>query len=295
MTPFVSPSSETKVFGIFGDPIHHSLSPQMHHAAFQDLNLPHVYLPFHIRPNRLKEAVHAMRVLNIQGLNVTIPHKEKIMPYLDEIDSVAQKIGAVNTIKNEGGRLIGFNTDGLGFVASLAEAGVDPAERAILLIGAGGAAKGVAMALLAAGSSEIHICARRQIAAEDLANRLRKCATQNTITARAYTPGAEISLETEKPLLLVNTTPLGMKKEDILPFPISKINAEWVVADLIYRPYETPLLLAAKEIGAITVPGLGMLLHQGTLAFEIWTGLKAPTKIMGQALWQAFSKDNLSA
>ncbi len=290
----VSPSCETKVFGIFGDPIHHSLSPQMHHAAFEDLNLPHVYLSFHITPDRLKEAVDAIRVLGIDGINVTIPHKEKIIPYLDEIDPTAQKIGAVNTIKNKNGHLIGFNTDGLGFVASLHEAGIDPAKQAILLIGAGGAAKGVAMALLSAGSREIHICARRKTAAEALANRLRKHSAQTTITARAYTPGSDISLQTEKPILLINTTPLGMKDNDILPFPISKIDSEWVVADLIYRPYETPLLLAAKKMGATTIPGLGMLLHQGALAFEIWTDLKAPTKAMSQALWRAFSKNKPS-
>jgi shikimate dehydrogenase len=284
-------SGDSKVFGIFGDPVQHSLSPQMHHAAFEAFNLPHVYLPFRIASDQLEAAVDAIRVLGIQGINVTIPHKEKIMPYLDEIDAEAEKIGAVNTIKNENGRLIGFNTDGLGFVASLMESGIDPADRAVLLLGAGGAAKGVAMALLSAGTTEIHVCARRAAAAEALAKRLRNVSPHSQITARGDTSGEEMRLETQKPVLLINSTPLGMHIEDGLPFPVGQIKGQWVVADLIYRPYETPLLLAAKKVNATIVPGLGMLLHQGTLAFEIWTGLKAPTQVMRQALWQAFSKD----
>lgn len=293
MTQAFLPSDETKLFGIFGNPVQHSLSPRMHHAAFEALNLPHVYLPFRIAPDQLKEAVDAIRTLGIQGINVTIPHKEKIMPYLDEIDPAAKKIGAVNTIKNEGGRLIGFNTDGKGFVASLIESGLNPADQAILLIGAGGAAKSVAMALLAAGSTEIHIRTRRATAGENLATRLQSISPHSKITASTDTSGKEISLQTHKPVLLINSTPLGMQSTDALPFPPAQIKAQWTVADLIYRPYETPLLLAAKKIGASTIPGLGMLLHQGTLAFEIWTGLKAPVTIMRQALWKAFSEDTL--
>lgn len=293
MTQAFLPSGETKLFGIFGNPVQHSLSPRMHHAAFEALNLPHVYLPFRIAPDQLKKAVDAIRTLDIQGINVTIPHKEKIMSYLDEIDPAAKKIGAVNTIKNEGGRLIGFNTDGKGFVASLIESGIDPVDRAVLLIGAGGAAKGVAMALLAAGTTEIHIRTRRATAAEDLATRLQNISPHSKITVIADRSGKGISLQTNKPVLLINSTPLGMQSADALPFPPAQIKAQWAIADLIYRPYETPLLLAAKKIGAFTIPGLGMLLHQGTLAFEIWTGLKAPLKVMRQALWQAFSEDTL--
>jgi len=293
MTPF-RPSGETKVFGIFGKPVRHSLSPQMHHAAFEALNLPHVYLPFEIHSDQLEQAVLSMRVLGLEGINITIPHKEKVMPYLDAIDPEAEKIGAVNTIKNNDGRLIGFNTDGRGFVASLREAGVDPSGRAVVLLGAGGAAKGVAIALLEAGIAEVHILARRAVAAETLATHLKRISPTSKITAAAYSPEKEVSLRTECPILLINSTPLGMSAKDPLPFSTTQIMPHWVVSDLIYRPYETPLLIAAKKKGAKIVPGLGMLLHQGALAFEIWTGLSAPIDRMRQVLRDAFSNSKKS-
>lgn len=290
MTAF-RPSGQTQVFGIFGHPVRHSLSPKMQQAAFEALNLPHIYLPFEVMPDQLGQAAAAIRALDLQGINITIPHKENVIPYLDEIDAEARKIGAVNTIQNKGGRLTGFNTDGRGFVASLEEAGLQPANHIVLLLGAGGAAKGVAVALLDAGVSKMHILARRPLAAENLAKRLKSIFPQRTITAAASRSEKTTTLQTEKSVLLINSTPLGMSPEDALPYPASQIKPEWVVADLIYRPYETPLLIAAKKLGATTIPGLGMLLHQGALSFKIWTGLNPPIDRMRHVLRHAFSEN----
>ena len=292
MTP-CRPSGRTQIFGIFGYPVRHTLSPQMHHAAFEALGLQNAYLPFEVHPDQLKKAVESIVPLGIRGVNVTIPHKKNVIPFLDQIDPEAKKMGAVNTIKNEAGRLIGFNTDGRGFVASLREAGVDPAGMTVLLIGAGGAARGLSVALLDAGVSEMHILARRAEAGLRLAEHLKSFSPGFKISSQGFDVRNQI-VKGNTPVLLINTTPLGMGTEDPLPFPLSQIGATWVIADLIYRPYETPLLTEAKKIGALTVPGLGMLLHQGALAFEIWTGHLPPIEIMRQALLDAFSSINPS-
>lgn len=288
MTP-PRPSGRTQIFGIFGYPVRHTLSPQMHHAAFEALGLQHAYLPFEVHPDQLKKAVESIVPLGIRGVNVTLPHKKNVIPFLDQIDPEAEKMGAVNTIKNEAGRLIGFNTDGRGFVASLREAGVDPAGMTVLLIGAGGAARGVSVALLDAGVSEIHILARRVEAGLRLAEHLKSFSPGCSLSSSEFDFRNPVPVKGNAPVLLINSTPLGMKPEDPYPFPLSQIEATWVIADLIYRPYETALLTEAKKIGAKTVPGLGMLLYQGALAFEIWTGQKPPIGIMRQALLAAFS------
>ncbi len=281
-------SGKTGLYGIFGNPIRHSLSPQMHNAAFEALGLNHVYLPFEVSPEQLQKAVAAIVPLGIRGLNITIPHKETVLPFLDEITPEALRIGAVNTIEVSSGRLIGHNTDGKGFVSSLFEAGVDPAGMSVFILGAGGAAKGVAMALLDAGVSELFILVRRQEKGTELAKRLSKVSPQTKVSVAAFDSKSVPTATKNHPVLLINTTPLGMKMADALPFPTEHIQASWVVADLIYTPYETPLLLAAKNSGALTVPGLGMLLHQGVLAFEIWTKQKPPLEIMQKTLFQAF-------
>ncbi len=287
MTAFLL-SGKTGVFGIMGKPIRHTLSPQMHMAAFEALCLDNIYLPFTVQPEQLKKAVDAIVPLGIRGLNITIPHKEAVLPLLDEIAPEALGIGAVNTIEGSSGRLIGHNTDGKGFVRSLLEAGVDPAGMSVFMLGAGGAAKGVAISLLNAGVSEMIILARRQEKGAELAKRLCAISPRSQVTVAAFRPEKGQTSTTGRPILLINTTPLGMKTGDPLPFPPENIQSDWVVADLIYNPYETPLLIAAKQIGALTVPGLGMLLHQGVLAFEIWTKQKPPVEVMRKALFQAF-------
>lgn len=281
-------SGKTGIFGIFGCPIHHTLSPQMHLAAFEALGLDNVYLPFAVHPEQLKKAVESILPLGLRGLNITIPHKESVMPFLDEIDPSAKNIGAVNTIEVSSGRLIGHNTDGKGFVRSLFEAGVNPVGMSVLMLGTGGAAKGVAIALLDAGVTEIIILARRREKGVELSKHLKTMSPQTKISVLDFNSKPVHAGATDCPILLINTTPLGMKAGDPLPFSPLNIQESWVVADLIYNPYETSLLIAAKEIGAKTVPGLGMLLHQGTLAFEIWTQQKPPLAVMRKALFQAF-------
>ncbi len=275
---------DRQLFGIFGDPVGHSLSPAMHNAAFRALGLPCHYAPFRVRPEQLGNAIRSIRALGISGVNITIPHKEEVIPFLDGVDETAQKIGAVNTIKRDGDRLFGYNTDGPGFVQSLLEAGVNPAGKQVILLGAGGAACGVAYALLVAHAAKMMILTRSPHSGLALAERLTPLFPHAAIVQGNLQRVALEPTPATRSTLLVNATPLGMKKEDPLPYPAEQIQPEWVVADLIYRPHETPLLSAARKRGAGIVPGIGMLLHQGALAFEIWTRRPAPLEVMRQVL-----------
>jgi shikimate dehydrogenase len=284
-------TGETRTFGIFGDPIVHTLSPLMQNAAFKALGLSCRYLPFQVHPENLKKAVEAIIPLGIRGVNVTIPHKVAVIPHLDSVAAEALKIGAVNTIETASGRLIGHNTDGAGFLASLSELNIDPSGKRVILIGAGGASRGVAVALLSAGVSEMILMARTAERGRHLARHLNALSSQLKVSVQGMDLMKEPSLKENGSTLLINSTPLGMKMHDPLPFPASLIDPRWVVADLIYRPYETPLLSAAKKIGAKTVPGLGMLLHQGALAFEIWTKEPPPLKVMKEVLQRAVTAD----
>ncbi|MCG3115232.1 MAG: shikimate dehydrogenase [Candidatus Manganitrophus sp. SA1] len=286
-------TGQTKIFGIFGHPVAHTLSPLMHNAAFDALGLPYRYLPFEVRPDRLEGAVKGILPLGILGVNVTIPHKETILPFLDEIDEEAGKVGAVNTIEVAADRLIGRNTDGHGFLESLRERNVDLSGKRVILLGAGGAAKGIAVALAQQPIAEMVIAARTALRGKALADRVTAVAPRLKTSIIGVDFGPGFPADSDRPTLLVNTTPLGMKQGDPSPFPPRLLDPRWSVADLIYRPEETPLLAAAKEGGATVIPGLGMLLHQGALAFEIWTKQKAPLSKMRQALQGALSRDSL--
>jgi len=276
-------TSLTKVFGIFGDPIGHSLSPVIHNAAFQSLNLPYYYVPFHVPKERLKEAVSGMAALGIGGINVTIPHKEAIIPFLDKLSDEARKIGAVNTVEVIENRLIGHNTDGAGFIKSLSEANIDLSGLRVILLGAGGAARGVAVALLNAKTSELCIVARSVEPRKRLYNDL--CALFPDAKISEY-PFDKTDFE-DTPTLMINTTPLGLHPNDSLPYPADRLYPSFIVADLVYRPLKTPFLVAAEQAGAKIVPGIGMLLHQAALSFEIFTKQKAPLEVMKTALIDA--------
>lgn len=280
---------QTCVFGIFGHPIAHTLSPPMQNAAFEARNLDAVYLPFEINPAYLKNAVASILPLGIKGVNITIPHKEAIIPFLDSLDEEARKVGAVNTVEVSSGRLIGHNTDGRGYVASLTALDIDLAGQRVLMIGAGGAAKGVAIAVLSSGISELILVVRRLDRGKALAERLAALFPHVPITVVGMNAERHTFQQKGRATLLINCTPLGMKRDDPVPFPPSWIEPHWVVSDLVYRPAETPLLCAAKEAGALTVSGIGMLLHQGALAFEIWTQEKAPLTVMKEALEDTLS------
>lgn len=269
-------SGRTAVTGIIGWPVDHSLSPIMHNAAYDALSLDYCYVPFPVRPENLADAANAIRALSIKGVNVTIPHKERIMAYLDEIDTDATRIGAVNTIVNREGRLVGFNTDGRGFLQSLGERDIDPSGKDILIIGAGGAARAVGFALVAAANS-VSFTGRTRERVEKLVGDLRN------LKSSVFTHDETRDLSSYQ--IIINATPLGLHPDDPLPLDPSTLSEGQIVCDLIYR--RTRLIEEASERGCVVLDGLGMLLWQGVFAFELWTGVKPDPDVMRRALARA--------
>jgi shikimate dehydrogenase len=269
-------SGKTKVLGLIGYPVEHSLSPHMHNAAFNHLGLDCCYVAFPVRPELLRDAVMAIRVFNLSGVNVTIPHKEKVIPFLDEIDKEASFIGAVNTIVNHNGKLIGYNTDGRGFMKALSEAYISIKNKNVLIIGAGGASRAISYYLSEKASGlflhDIDKKKGRRLV-RDL-NRIR-----GNVSFFNYQLSA-ISLNEID--IVINATPLGWKKDDPLSFDVDLLRKKHVVCDLVYK--KTKLLDKASRKGCKTLNGLGMLLWQGILAFELWTGIKPPVNVMRKAL-----------
>lgn len=279
-----------QLYGIFGYPIGHSLSPLMHNSAFAHYHLDAVYLPFAVHPAQIEVAVKAIRVLGIQGINVTIPHKQEVMTWLDEVSPEARLIGAVNTIHLKDDRLLGYNTDGSGFLRSLEEAGSTVAGRAVLLLGAGGAARAIAVQLCLARVHRLYIANRTMARAEALAASLKQSFPCADICIVAM---LESSLSAHLPHtdIVVNATAVGMHPHDQLKLPFAALGPQHLVCDIVYRPLHTPLLLAARSQGARTLDGLGMLLHQGAEAFEIWTGRSFPLAKIRATLLDAIVQD----
>ncbi len=266
----------TKITGIIGYPLTYTFSPPMHNKAFEALDLNYKYLPFVVEPKALESAIDGIKSLNIKGINVTMPHKETVIDFLDELSAEAATIGAVNTIKNDNGRLIGYNTDARGFIKSLEEESFNPTGKTAIILGTGGAAKAVAAALARADAKGIVILGRSKNKAE-------------AIAASLISNFRELSVKTLtfEDKLIVNATPVGMKESrDLLPVPLELINASHFIYDLIYTPLETALINEARHKGARAANGLGMLLYQAASAFEIWTGISAPVEVMRQALIQ---------
>lgn len=255
-----------KWYAVIGDPIGHSLSPFMHNSWFSQQEIDATYIPIHVKEEKLEQAVESMKLLGIDGFNVTIPHKEKILPFLDVLDDMAKKMGAVNTVvRLDNGQLKGYNTDGLGFVRSLEEQiGENHRDAAVMIIGAGGAARGIAFALEKTGYQNITICNRTVEKATSICQELDQRASSLTLD--------EASENLQNYEIIIQTTPAGLKNGDFaLPFSIKKLNSKAIVADIVYNPIMTPLLQAASEKGAIVVSGLGMFVHQGAIAFNYWT------------------------
>jgi shikimate dehydrogenase len=263
----------TRVTGLFGYPVTHSLSPAMHNAAFEHAGLDYCYVTFPVRPGMLKDAVAAIRALHLRGVNVTVPHKEDVIPFLDEVDQEASFIGAVNTILDEEDALKGFNTDGRGFMESIAEASVSVAGKTVLIIGAGGACRAISY-YLSEKAEKLLLFDIDEARITKLQDDL------GAIRPNVYRMKVMASLDGID--MIINATPLGLKDTDPYPLDVSLIREGMTVCDLIYKL--TPLLKAAAEKGCKTIDGLGMLLHQGALAFEIWTGVKPPVDIMRKAL-----------
>lgn len=255
----------------------------MQNAALNRCGLDYVYVPFEVHPGQLAEAVNGLRALGVAGFNVTIPHKTAIIAHLDSLDESAAAAGAVNTVLNDNGRLIGFNTDGDGLVRSLAEdLGAAAGDGTIILLGAGGAARGAVAALCRAGAPRIVIVNRTREKAVELAATLGK----HCGTAELLVPGSGQELRSclEEAALLVNTTSVGMNLDRITLLSLQDLPATVRVYDMVYAPPMTPLLREAAVRGLRYANGLGMLAGQGELAFRIWTGVEAPRGVMKEML-----------
>jgi len=259
----------TELFGIIGMPVGHSLSPAMHNAAFAALGLNCVYLPLPARD--AKDAVMAMKTFGIKGCSVTIPHKEEVVPFLDSIDPLAEKIGAVNTLVQKNGQIHGLNTDWIGANRALAET-MPLKGKTVLLLGAGGSARAIGFGLLEA-EAKVVLASRTAARGRELAARLG-CPWRPLTDTRNLTAD-----------ILVNATSVGMRPQmDAAPIDLTGLTNFQAVMDIVYAPLETKLLAAAGKKGLKTVNGLAMLLFQGAAQFELWTGQKAPVAVMRQAL-----------
>lgn len=277
----------TRVLGIFGDPIAHSLSPLMQNHALEASGIDAVFVPFHVLSQQLAAAVAAIRALDLLGVNVTVPHKEAVCAYLDEIDPAARQIGAVNTIVNRNGRLCGYNTDGLGFLSSLQQdLGLQPAGLRVLLLGAGGACRAALVALAQGGAAAITIANRTPARAEALALEFGPVFGGITFATRSLEPEA-LSRGLDGVDLVVNTSAAGLQGEAFPGFPWESVPAQAAFYDMVYGPGLTPWLQQARERGHGVAGGLGMLAGQGEEAFYLWTGKRPPFGAMRARLLAA--------
>jgi shikimate dehydrogenase len=277
-------NAATRLCAVYGSPIAHSASPAMHNAAFAELKLNWRYVAFEVDPKNLCFAIEGAKAMNFAGINLTVPHKLLAIEMMDELDASAKKWGAVNTIKivSENGkcRAIGFNTDADAIVTSLREdLKVELRGAKILLLGAGGAGRTAALKLASENVAELFLVNRTQSKAEEIADEIKK----QFPSVKIYVGFPKSNVD-----LVLNATSLGLKPDDATPldekhFSLKQTRA---VYDMVYRPAETKLLAAAKAAGCQTANGLGMLLHQGAKAFEIWTGKTAPLDVMRRALEQ---------
>ena len=272
-------TASTRLAGVIGDPIVHSLSPVIHNAAFRALELDWVYVAFRVADGSALRAVAAMRALGMGGLNVTMPHKQEVLDGIDRLTLTADRLRSVNTISWRGDELVGDSTDGAGFVDALRhDEGVNPSGRRAVVLGAGGAARAVVLALATAGAAEVTVLNRT---------------VQNAAAAVALAPGtvrAGVLDEADGALaeadIVVNATPIGMAgtpEAGQLPFDAGALRSGQVVVDLVYHPLRTALLEAARQRGCIAVTGLGTLIHQAAHAFRLWTGEDPPLEVMSAA------------
>lgn len=280
-------NAQTKLCGVLGNPVEHSLSPAIHNAAFRKLGLNFVYLAFKVED--LEGAMRGIRALgNLRGFSVTIPHKIAVIPYLDEVETTARHIGSVNTILVDGSRLKGYNTDASGAIRALEHGGVALRGRQVLMLGSGGAARAIAFALGGTGIAGLTILGvdeqeRKQLA-EDLRNRTKLHPEQG--------PMAEATLRTaiKHADILLHCTPVGMHpKVDETCIPAAWLDSHLTVMDIVYNPRDTRLLREAKAAGCRTIPGLEMFLQQAIAQFELWTGRPAPADVMRAVLESHFS------
>lgn len=276
----------TRLIALIGNPVKHSKSPYMHNLSFEKLGLDYAYMAFEVEDNLLENTVDALKILNSRGFNITMPHKENIIKYLDETSEDARIIGSVNTVLNENNRLIGYNTDGRGFIKALEEEGQEFKDKKIVIIGAGGACRAIAIQLAFDGAREVVIFNRTFKKAEDISNTIN----------REISKGKSRAIELDEKLLkrelkdaqiLINTTSIGMK--DTIDQSVIKsphiLHRDLFVIDLIYDPLKTKFLSQAEEMGCKTMNGANMLLYQGALAFKIWTDREMPIEDVKEAVF----------
>lgn len=280
--------SLTQVYAIFGHPVAHTRSPAMHNGAFAALGMHATYVPFDVLPDALPAAIAGMRAMGLRGANLTVPHKTAVIPLLDGVDKHAEAIGAVNTLTWQGGKLIGRNTDAPGLSRSLAEAGVQLKGAQVVVLGAGGAARAAMVGMAHAGAAKITLAARRPRAATELKNALSGplgetgCSLNIAGMTELDGPFATCDL-----LIQATSATLGTGAGPdafAASLPLHALPNHATVTDLVYKPLTTSVMRAAEARGLATVDGLGMLLHQGALAFEYWTDKKAPLDVMRAAL-----------
>ena len=272
-----------KLYAVLGDPIGHSMSPVMHNAAFGALGMPDRYYAFRVRQRDLRDAIYGAKALGFGGLNLTIPLKEEALRYVDP-DPIADKIGAVNTVDFADG-IRGYNTDGIGAMRALEDAGVGVAGRKILIIGAGGAARAIAFWFAYSGG-EITIANRTEERADTLARDLRTGLEELDRSSPVRSIGLDrVASEIADTDILINATSVGMQPNvDAIPVSPDLLRPELVVFDIVYNPLRTRLLFEAEQRGAIAISGVRMLVHQGAEAFRIWTGREPPVDVMLEAV-----------
>ena len=281
----------SKVLGIIGFPIGHSISPMFQQAALDYCGLDATYQAWEVPPQQVGEFIRGLRSPGTLGINVTVPHKEAVIPHLDEVDDWAAEAGAVNTIVNREGRLSGHNTDGYGFLRALREGGnFNPGGRRVLVLGAGGAARGVVLALLREGVGELIIANRTLPRAERLVRLAQDRGVKSQVIPLSW---HELALAAVQAELIVNCTTIGMAHgPDPMGAPLLRhqIPPTALVYDLVYNPLETPLLREATRAGAGVLGGIQMLVYQGAASFEMWTGQPAPVSVMLAAATRAMEE-----
>ncbi|WP_048191196.1 shikimate dehydrogenase [Methanobacterium sp. SMA-27] len=275
-------NGKTNVFGIIGDPVEHTLSPGMHNAAFKELDMNNIYVPFHVNAEELEDAIAGAYALGIKGLNITIPHKTEVIKYLDYLDIAAGLIGAVNTIEFGKNGAVGHNTDGIGAVRAINEI-TSVKNKKVMILGAGGAARAVAFQILISGAKNLVISNRTIERASELRDDLVEKLEPDVLVTDL---GHELERELKDTDILVNTTPIGMYP-NISQKPIvtaDMMHEDLVVNDIVYNPLKTGLLNEAEKAGAKPISGVKMLMYQGVESFKIWTGIEPPVEVFKKAL-----------
>lgn len=283
-------TGHTQLTGLLGSPVAHSISPMMHNEAFAQLGLDYAYLAFDVNEEELETAIEGLRAMKIKGFNLTMPNKNRMCRLCDKLSPVAQITGAVNTVVNENGIFVGHTTDGIGYMESVKEAGLNIIGEKITVLGAGGAATSIIAQAAFDGVAEISIFNQKSKSYERMEGIISKLTEQTNCKLNLFTYDSQdiFHKELAESILLVNTTPVGMAPniEDSLITDTTMFHSKLTVSDIIYNPEETKFLRLAKEAGCKTFNGLHMLLYQGAAAFKLWTGQEMPVEIIKEKYFQ---------